>query len=162
MRYPRDVLGEAESQYVLVVAGHQAVGVLYAGHARDEVTGSVATLLAAGTPEIALRAWLDRYARFVATKRGLAGALRAGGSTGGITTPATRERITAAIGTLLAAGADTGALRADIDAGDVTALLLGVFLGTATDETPDRIGRLLDLVVDALRRPVGATTTGDE
>ncbi|MGW1737288.1 TetR/AcrR family transcriptional regulator [Nocardia sp. NPDC001965] len=120
----------------------------------DEVTGSPAALLADHAPDIALRAWMDRYARFVATKRGLVGVLRAGGSTGSITTPATRERITATIGTLLAAGAQAGSLRADTDPGDVTALLLGIFLGTAADDTPGRTGRLLDLVVDALRPAV--------
>ncbi|NUP26821.1 MAG: TetR/AcrR family transcriptional regulator [Nocardia sp.] len=117
----------------------------------DDVTRSPATLLADHAPDIALRVWMDRYARFVATKRGLVGVLRAGGSTGSITTPATRERITAAIGTLLAAGARAGSLRADTDPADITALLLGVFLGTAADDTPGRTGRLLDLVVAALR-----------
>ena len=36
---------------------------------------------------------------------------------------------------------------------DVTAMLLGVFLSTAADDGPERVARLLDLVVDALRPP---------
>jgi AcrR family transcriptional regulator len=119
----------------------------------DDVATSAPALLERLPPEAALRAWMNRYAAFVETKRGMADVLRAGWSSGRIATPKTRQRITDAVGTLLAAGARAGTLRADTDPDDVTSLLLGVFLtgapGTGTD--PDRTGRLLDLVVDALR-----------
>jgi hypothetical protein len=84
----------------------------------------------------------------------MAGTLRAGWNSGRIATPATpatRERITAAIGVILTAGAEAGSLRADVDADDVTGLLLGAFLSTAAGTAPERTDRLLDLVVDALR-----------
>ena len=61
------------------------------------------------------------------------------------------KRITAAIATILTEGARTGRLRADVEAQDVTTLLLGVFFSTAAGDTPGQTGRLLDLVVDALR-----------
>jgi AcrR family transcriptional regulator len=118
----------------------------------DDVATSAPTLLERFPPEVALRAWMDRYARFVATKRGMRDTLRAAVASGRITTPKTRERITAAIATILTAGARTGSLRADVDPDDVTALLLGVFLSTAAGDAADQTGRLLDLVVDALRR----------
>ncbi|MDQ0377438.1 TetR/AcrR family transcriptional regulator [Amycolatopsis thermophila] len=117
----------------------------------DDVTGSVAVLLAELPPDEAMRAWLGRYAEFVATKRGMAETLRAGWASGRIATPSTRERVTAAIATILAAGADAGSLRRDVVPEDVTALLLGVFLSTAASETPEQVDRLLGLVVDALR-----------
>ncbi|MCX5398942.1 TetR/AcrR family transcriptional regulator [Streptomyces sp. NBC_00102] len=117
----------------------------------DAVTASADELLAGLPPEVALRAWMDRYAGFVATKRGMLGTLRAGWASGAIATPATRERLTAAIGVLLAAGARTGSLRSDVDPDDVTTMVFGVFHSVAVDDTPDRIGRVLDLVVDALR-----------
>lgn len=116
----------------------------------DDVTESAPALLDTLPPERALRAWMERYAAFVATKRGMADTLRSGWASGRIATPTTRERITAAIGAILARGADEGALRADVDPDDVTALLLGVFLSTAASGTPEQIGRLLDLVVDGL------------
>lgn len=116
----------------------------------DDVTASGPTLLRRLPPDAALRAWLGRYAAFVATKRGMADTLRAGWASGRIAMPATRERITAAIATILAAGADAGRLRTDVDPGDVTALLLGVFLTTAGDDA-EQTERLLDLVMDALR-----------
>ncbi|WP_115944977.1 TetR/AcrR family transcriptional regulator [Amycolatopsis thermalba] len=117
----------------------------------DDVTGSAAVLLAELPPDEAMRAWMGRYAAFVAAKRGMAETLRAGWASGRIATPVTRERITAAIATILAAGADAGSLRGDVAAEDVAALLLGVFLSTAASETPEQVDRLLGLVVDALR-----------
>ena len=120
----------------------------------DDVTASATPLLGRLAPDAALVAWLQRYARFVATKRGMAEVLRAGRAAGrSASTPTTRRRITAALAAILAAGARDGSLRADVEPDDVTAMLLGVFLSTAADDGPERVGRLLDLVVDALRPP---------
>ncbi|MEU4522426.1 TetR/AcrR family transcriptional regulator [Amycolatopsis sp. NPDC024027] len=116
----------------------------------DDVTGNAAALLAELAPEQALRAWMDRYAAFVATKRGMGDVLRASVASGRIATPATRQRITAAIGAILDAGAKAGTLRA-ADPEDVTLLLLGVFLSTVDERDPGRTGRMLDLILDALR-----------
>ena len=117
----------------------------------DDVATSAPALLEKLPPKAALRAWLDRYAAFFETKRGMGDVLRAGVASGRIATPVTRKRITGAIGTILTAGARVGAFRADADPEDVTMMVLGVFLSTADDHEPERIGRLLDLVVDALR-----------
>jgi AcrR family transcriptional regulator len=117
----------------------------------DDVATSAPALLEQLPPELALRAWMDRYAAFFETKRGMGDVFRAGVASGRIATPVTRKRITGAIGTILASGARAGTLRADADPEDVTMLVLGVLLSTASDPEPARIGRLLDLVVDALR-----------
>ena len=117
----------------------------------DDVTGSVATLLDELPPDAALRAWMGRYAAFVATKRGMAETLRAGWASGRIATPTTRERITAAVATILARGAEAGSLRGDVAPEDVTVMLLGIFLTTAVGNTAEQADRLLDLVMDALR-----------
>ena len=117
----------------------------------DDVTGSVPTLLGDLPPDAALRAWMARYAAFVKTKRAMAETLRAGWASGRIATPATRERITAAIGTILAAAAEAGTLRADVQPEDVTVLLLGTLLASTGDDCPGQTERLLDLVLDALR-----------
>ncbi|MFC8451561.1 TetR/AcrR family transcriptional regulator [Kitasatospora sp. NPDC057223] len=116
----------------------------------DDVTTNAATLLAELPPEEALRTWMERYARFAATKHGMIGTLRTGWAAGRITPP-TRRRITAEIAVILTAGARSGTLRADVDPDDVTAMLLGVFLSADAHGTPERTGRLLDLVLDALR-----------
>ncbi|MGY0019834.1 TetR/AcrR family transcriptional regulator [Streptomyces sp. cg35] len=117
----------------------------------DAVVTSAPALLEELAPDAALRAWMDRYAAFFAAKRGISDTLRAGWASGTIATPATRERITAAIAVILGAGAEAGSLRADVEADEVTLMLLGVFLSTTASNSPDRTGRLLDLVVDALR-----------
>ncbi|MFE7994311.1 TetR/AcrR family transcriptional regulator, partial [Streptomyces shenzhenensis] len=121
----------------------------------DDVATSAPALLDAFPPDVALRAWMDRYAAFVATKRGMLDTLRAGWASGRIATATTRERITAALGAILAAGARTGSLRADVAPEDATVMLLGVFVATVGDDTPERTARLLDLVVDALRTRPG-------
>jgi AcrR family transcriptional regulator len=117
----------------------------------DDVTASAPALLAQFPPEVALRAWMDRYGAFVATKRGMADVFRASVASGRIATAVTRRRITGAIGAILDAGARAGTLRADADPEDVTTMLLGVFLATSAGHTPDQLGRLFDLVVDAVK-----------
>ncbi|MFE2601627.1 TetR/AcrR family transcriptional regulator [Streptomyces sp. NPDC059396] len=117
----------------------------------DDVTGSVPALLRQLPPDAALRAWMERYAAFVATKRAMAETLRAGWASGRIATPATRERITAAIATILAGGAEAGTLRTDVDPQDITVMLMGTLLATTGGDSPGQTGRLLDLVMDALR-----------
>lgn len=117
----------------------------------DDVTASAHTLLEQHRPDVALQAWFERYAAFTAKKRGLADTLRAGWASGRLTTPATRQRITGAIGTILAEGARAGVLRNDVDADDVAAVLLGVFLSTAVNGTSEQTARLLALLVDAVR-----------
>lgn len=117
----------------------------------DDVGTSAAKLLDEHPPEVALRAWMDRYAAFVATKRGMVDTLRTAWASGRIAAPTTRERITGAISTILAAGARDGSLRADVPADDVTAMLVGVLLSTGAGDSPEQTGRLLDLVLDALR-----------
>lgn len=117
----------------------------------DDVTGSAPGLLTRFPPDVALRAWMDRYAQFASVKRGMIDTLRAGWSAGRVT-PRTRERVNAAVELILAAGARAGCFRADVRADDVTTMLLGVFLSTAASGgTAEQRARLLDLLVDSLR-----------
>jgi AcrR family transcriptional regulator len=119
----------------------------------DDVAESASALLDQFPPDVALRAWIDRYAEFVATKRGMLDTLRAGWDSGRIAAPTTRERITAAIAMILDAGTRTRTLRADVAPDDVTAMLWGVFLSTAANNSTEQTARLLDFVVNALRPP---------
>ncbi|GAA4915166.1 TetR family transcriptional regulator [Actinomycetospora succinea] len=131
----REALVEAVYRHELAAVG-AGVDVLLAEH--DDAAG-------------ALRAWTDRYADFVTTKRGMAGTLKAMIAEGALASANTRETITGAVAALLDAGVADGTLRAGADADDVVTLLVGAFL--ATDGTDDRarVGRLLDLVVAGLR-----------
>ncbi len=117
---------------------------------RTELTAVCAVvddLLAVHEPAEALRSWMDRYAEFVTTKRGMADTFRTMVADGTVATP--RAAIDGAVATLLAAGAQAGTLRADVDPDDVVTLLVGVFVATAGSDDRARLGRLLDLVACA-------------
>ncbi len=62
-----------------------------------------------------------------------------------------RDRLLAAITTLLEAGAVAGTLRPDVDPSDVLTSLSGVSLVTANQTQPDQARRILDLLMDGLR-----------
>jgi AcrR family transcriptional regulator len=99
----------------------------------------------------ALRTWMDRFIDYMATKRGMADALRAVIESGGNPYEQSRGRLLAAVGALLAAGAETRTLRTDVDPADVLASLSGVSLVAGKPAQRDQAGRLLDLLVDGLR-----------
>ena len=117
----------------------------------ERLAADAAAVLDELPPDVALREWLARYVRFTATKRGMIETLRAGTGERGLPMASTRERITAAIGPILEAGARDGSLRADVRTDDVTVLLHGLFVATAGDPDDGQVARLLDLVVDAIR-----------
>jgi AcrR family transcriptional regulator len=109
-----------------------------------EVAEAAATLLMRHPPKTALRRWMDRYASFVAAKRGMAESLHAIFDSGAMQPNDTRARIAGAVDLLLRAGADDGSLRADVQADDVVSSLIGIFLASGSAE---QTGRLLDLLV---------------
>jgi AcrR family transcriptional regulator len=109
-----------------------------------EVAEAAAKLLAHHPPKTALRRWMDRYASFVAAKRGMAESLHAMFDSGAMRPNDTRVSIAGAVDLLLRAGADDGSLRSDVQADDVVSNLIGIFLASGS---PEQTGRLLDLLV---------------
>lgn len=109
-----------------------------------EVAGAAEKLLKRHPPAIALRRWMDRYAGFVAAKRGMAESLNAIFASGAMERSQTRDSIVGAVESLLRAGADDGSLRADVRADDVVYSLIGIFLASGS---PEQTGRMLDLLV---------------
>jgi AcrR family transcriptional regulator len=112
---------------------------------------SVEVLLERQPPDVALRSWMSSYADFVATKHGMADALRAVIASGAVTKGNTRSKLTDAIQTVLDAGAAGGSLRDDVRAEDVSASLAGIFLAVGSSDQRDQAGRMLDLLVDGIR-----------
>jgi AcrR family transcriptional regulator len=102
-------------------------------------------------PDQAARAWMDRYIDYMATKRGMADALRAVIASGGTPFEQSRDRLVGAITTLLRAGAAAGTTRSDVEAVDVFASLAGVALIAVGPDKRGQAGRLLDLLMDGLR-----------
>jgi AcrR family transcriptional regulator len=112
---------------------------------------SVTDLLRDQPPEAAMRTWMDRFVDYMATKRGMADALRAVIASGGNPYAQSRDRLLAAVTTLLHAGTAAGTLRADVDPGDVLVGLSGLTVATADPAQRGQAGRLLDLLMDGLR-----------
>ncbi|OCB30976.1 TetR family transcriptional regulator [Mycobacterium malmoense] len=110
----------------------------------DEVAAAAERLLECHPPREALRRWMDRYASFVAAKRGMAESLQAIFASGAMQAGQTRDSIVGAVDLLLRAGADDGSLRPDVQADDVVSSLIGIFLASGS---PEQTARMLDLLV---------------
>jgi AcrR family transcriptional regulator len=115
----------------------------------DRLCAAAPDLLRDRPPDAALRAWMDRFVEYMTTKRGMADALRALIASGGDPYAHSRDRMTAALTRLLDAGAAAGTIRSDVPAEDVLVGLSGVTLSAEREQA----GRLLDLLMDGLRRP---------
>jgi AcrR family transcriptional regulator len=113
---------------------------------------SASELLASWDPDVALRMWMDRFADYVAAKRGMAETLRAVVASKAVIAPETRDGLTTTIQSLLDAGAAAGTVRGDVDAQDVFASLTGIFLAASAPGQREQAGRMLDLLMDGLTR----------
>lgn len=119
----------------------------------ERLCASAEQLLHDAPPDQALRAWMGRYADFVATKHGMADALRGLIASGSITSTSTRRRLAAAAGQMLDAGHEAELLRADVTPDDVVAAMAGALLAASGEQPRDQVDRLLDLLLDGLRPP---------
>jgi AcrR family transcriptional regulator len=108
-----------------------------------EVAAAAEQLLKRHPPRTALRRWMDRYAAFVAAKRGMAESLHAIFDSGALAPSQTRDSIVGAVDMLLRAGAADGSLRPEVQADDVVSSLIGIFVASGS---PEQTGRMLDLL----------------
>src|ERR1700760_2052433 len=76
----------------------------------DRLCAAAADLIAARPAGEAMRAWMDLFVDYIATKKGMAEALRAVIASGGNPYAHSRDRLLGAIGDLLAAGVAAGML----------------------------------------------------
>ena len=118
----------------------------------DDLCASAAALLATCSPEEALRAWMDRFADYVAAKREMADALRAVFASGAVTVSQARGRLAAAVQPILDAGVADGTLRDDVRAEDVVAMIVGMFTATSIDGGREQLERMFDLLLHGARR----------
>ena len=114
-----------------------------------EVASAAEKQLTRHPPKVALRRWMDRYASFVAAKRGMAESLHAMFDSGAMEPSKTRDSIAGAVDLLLRAGVKDGTLRSDVQADDVVSSLIGIFLASGS---PEQTGRMLDLLVAGVAR----------
>jgi AcrR family transcriptional regulator len=108
-------------------------------------------LLAAMPPDEAMRTWMDRFVDYMMAKHGMADALHAVIASGGNPYAETRDRMVAAITTLLHAGIAARTVRPDIEPVDVLVSISGLALAAGQPAQRDQASRLLDLLMDGLR-----------
>jgi AcrR family transcriptional regulator len=125
-----------------------------------DLCASVDDLLATLPPDRALRAWMDRFADYVAAKREMADTLRVVFASGTVTVSHAREELAAA-SAVLAAGADTRTLRDDVRPEDIVALIVGSFTATSLAGGREQLERMFDLLMDAVRRPAAPPAADD-
>jgi len=118
-----------------------------------DLCASAGDLLAAHPADLALRAWMDRFAGYVTAKREMADALRAVFAAGTVTISQIREQLAEAVQTILDAGITAGTLRDDVRAEDIVATVVGMFTATSLAGGHEQLERMLDLLMDAIRRP---------
>ncbi len=121
----------------------------------ERLCDAVPALLSDNQPDVALRAWMDLFIDYMATKRGMAEALRAVIASGGNPFAHSRELLLAAVSALLVAGVEKNTLRSDVGAPDVLASLSGISLAVGDPAQREQASRLLDLLVDGLRFGAG-------
>jgi AcrR family transcriptional regulator len=118
-----------------------------------DLCASADDLLAEHAPEQALRAWMDRFAYYVAAKREMADTLRAVFAAGAVTVSQARSQLTDAVRTILDAGVRAGTLRDDVRPEDIVATIVGMFTATSLDGGHEQLERMFDLLMNAVRQP---------
>jgi len=126
----------------------------------DALCAAAADLLATRPADAALRAWAERFADYVATKRRMGNALRSAAASDSPLLAQTRARILDALRLLLEAGAAAGTLRADVDPTDVMRVINGIWYLPSGPQWRQDVGRMLDLVIDGLRYGAGVRRGG--
>ena len=120
----------------------------------DACADAAPVLAAEHEPGEALARWMQRYAAFIATKRGLAKALHSGDPAFDTLPSYFDGRLRPAFRTLLAAAAVAGDVRADVDADELLGAVASLCM-SAHNDGPGRAERMVALLVDGLR--YGAT-----
>jgi AcrR family transcriptional regulator len=116
-----------------------------------DACADAAPILAAGhEPFEALANWMQRYAAFVATKRGLAKALHSGDPAFEPLRAYFEQRVRPALRTLLESAAAAGEIRTDVDADDILGAVASLCM-SAHNDGPGRAERMVALLVDGLR-----------
>ncbi len=106
-------------------------------------------------PVEALRSWLRSNVAFVATKKGMAAALALAVNKKSDLTAYSYDRLTRAVASLLDRAVAAGEIRADISPEDLLRALVGMSYLHDQPGWQESVLRLVDVLVDGLRRPPG-------
>lgn len=119
-------------------------------HEVDACADAALVLEAGYAPGEALALWMQRYADFIATKRGLATALHSGNPAFDTLPAYFQKRLQPALRTLLEAAVAAGEVRTDIEPDDLLRAVASLCMSTH-DGGPAHARRMAALLVDGLR-----------
>jgi AcrR family transcriptional regulator len=116
----------------------------------DACADAAAILAAEYGPGDALARWMQRYAAFIATKRGLATALHSGDPAFDTLPTYFQTRLVPALRSLLDAAAAAGEVRNDVEPDELLRAVAGLCM-QAREDRPGHAERMVALLVDGLR-----------
>ena len=116
----------------------------------DACADAAPILSADRQPFEALVSWMQRYAAFVAAKRGLAKALHSGDPAFDSLSGYFDQRLRPALRTLLQAAAAAGEIRTDVDADELLGAVASLCM-SSHNAGPGRAERMVALLIDGLR-----------
>ncbi|MGW1673186.1 TetR/AcrR family transcriptional regulator [Streptomyces sp. NPDC002324] len=119
-------------------------------HEVQQLTDGAVELLKTREPDQALRAWMDRLARFIMAKTGMAVALRQASAKGGKELSG-YALVRESIEVLLDANHEAGTIRPDMTVDDFLLAIAGIWQIDIRGDWHVQVTRLLDLVMDGLR-----------
>ncbi len=117
-------------------------------HEIDACAEAAPTLAAQYAPGEALAKWMQRYAAFIATKRGLAPALHSGNPAFETLRAYFEQRVRPAVRTLLESAVAAGEIRNDVESDELLHAVASLCMPAQDD---GRAQRMVALLVDGLR-----------
>ena len=123
-------------------------------HEVDACAEAAPVLAAEHAPGEALAQWMQRYAAFIATKRGLATALHSGNPAYDALPAYFEKRLRPALQTLLNAAVAAGETRADVEPDELLRAVASLCMSAYAEDT-GHTRRMVALLIDGLR--YGAT-----
>ncbi|MDR3518010.1 MAG: TetR/AcrR family transcriptional regulator [Azospirillaceae bacterium] len=123
-------------------------------HEVDACADAAPLLAAAHPPGEALARWMQRYATFIATKRGLATALHSGDPAFDSLPAYFRQRLEPALRGLLESATAVGEIRTDFAAEELLSAVASLCMH-ACNQAPEHTRRMVTLLVDGLRYGAG-------
>jgi hypothetical protein len=118
----------------------------------EQLVEAVPQLIETSSAGEALHQWLHLFVNYIATKRLIAPSLGAAVGRNSARHATSTELITQAISTLLKGAVRSGDVRKDIDPLDLLRALVGVSYGNPAEGWEASARRLIDILMDGLRR----------
>ena len=117
----------------------------------EQLAEAAPRLIASASPAEALHQWMHLFIDYIATKRVIAPSLAAVAARSSTLYASSSELITGAISTLVNHAVANGAVRNDINPGDLLRGMVGVSFGNTDPGWEASARRLIDILMDGLR-----------